>query len=320
MINSETQLFNTSLGPLEYYDIGTGQAVVLLHGFPDCPTTFSFLVSQLTEAGYRCVIPFMPGYGRSSLPTRGEGFLAGPEASMLGIGKMLNEFLSDSLKGETLHLIGHDWGSMAAQMLVALNDEAVSPGYEIDRSVFYAVPPVAAFAKNITLKQLYRSRYMAYFQGYGVAKTIRDNNFSYIEELWQRWSPWNPSVLHQEPQLKLTIQTLEKGRCLENGMAYYRHLLNPLYILRGSSLLEQVSLLFKKRNKPCLMLVGEKDECIAAGMYTGSVGGYPHPLTRLEVLKNLGHFAHLEDPQSVSAVITDFLADCESPTNSVSTA
>ena len=68
------------------------------------------------------------------------------------------------------------------------------------------------------------------------------------------------------------------------------------------------------------MLVGEKDECIAAGMYTGSVGGYPHPLTRLEVLKNLGHFAHLEDPQSVSAVITDFLADCESPTNSVSTA
>ena len=227
---------------------------------------------------------------------------------MLGIGKMLNEFINQHLAGENLHLIGHDWGSMAAQMLVALNDENPNPAYHIDHSVFYAVPPILAFAKNISFKQLYRSRYMAYFQGYGVAKTIRANTLAYIEELWHRWSPWSPEELAQEPQLKRTVQTLEKGQCLENGMAYYRHLLNPYYLLRGSSLIQQVSLLFKKRNKPCLMLVGEKDECIAAGMYKDSVDGYPHPHTRLEVLEHLGHFAHLEDPQKVCGVILDFLA------------
>lgn len=307
MKNSKTNKFDTSYGTLEYYDLGTGPAVVLLHGFPDSPTTFSHLVNTLIDAGYRCIVPFMPGYGQSALPTNSQGIIKGSDASMLGIGQMLDEFLSHALQGETLHLIGHDWGSMVAQILVALNDENPRTNYKIDRAVFYAVPPIASFSKNITLKQLYRSRYMAYFQGFGVAKKIRSENLAYIEELWQRWSPWSAEELAQQPQLQQTLQTLKKNRCLENGMAYYRHLLNPLYILRGSSLLRQISLLFKKRRQPCLLLVGEKDECIGADMYQGSEDCYPHPDTRLEVLEGLGHFAHLENPGKVNEIIKEFI-------------
>jgi pimeloyl-ACP methyl ester carboxylesterase len=307
MKNSKTNTFDTSYGALEYYDLGAGPAVVLLHGFPDSPTTFSHLVNTLNDAGYRCIVPFMPGYGQSALPLNSQGIIKGPEASMLGIGRMLDEFLSHTLQGETLHLVGHDWGSMAAQMLVALNDENPRASYKIDRAVFYAVPPIASFSKNISFKQLYRSRYMAYFQGFGVAKKIRSEDFAYIEELWQRWSPWSPEELARQPQLKQTLQTLNKDHCLENGMAYYRHLLNPLYILRGSSLFRQVSLLFKKRCQPCLLLVGEKDECISAEMYRGNEACYPHPDTRLEVLDGLGHFAHLENPGKVNEIITDFI-------------
>ncbi|MBL4607377.1 MAG: alpha/beta hydrolase [Pseudomonadales bacterium] len=307
MKNHLTHTFETSVGKLEYYDLGTGPAVVLLHGFPDSPTTFSYLVDALIDNGYRCIVPFMPGYGQSSLPFNNQGLLKGPEASMLGIGKMLNEFLGIHLAGESLQLVGHDWGSMVAQMLVALNDDKPHANYQIDSAVFYAVPPIAAFAKNIGFKQLYRSRYMAYFQGFGVAKKIRSKNLAYISELWLRWSPWNPEELAQQAQLKKTLQTLKTGQCLENGMAYYRCLLNPFYILRSSSLFQQVSLLFKKRNVPCLLLTGEKDACIGADMFNGSEECYPNPGTRLEVMKNLGHFAHLENPEKVNAIITDFL-------------
>jgi len=307
MKNSTTNKYDTSYGALEYYDVGAGPAVLLLHGFPDSPTTFSHLVNKLIDTGYRCIVPFMPGYGQSALPSNKQGIIKGADASVLGIGRMLDEFLNHALQGETLHLTGHDWGSMVAQMLVALNDENPRTSYKIDRAVFYAVPPIVSFSKNITLKQLYRSRYMAYFQGFGVAQKIRADNLAYIEELWQRWSPWSAEELAQQPQLQQTLQTLKKNHCLENGMAYYRHLLNPLYILRGSSLFRQVSLLFKKRPHPCLLLVGEKDECIGADMYQGSEACYPHPDTRLEVLEGLGHFAHLENPEKVNAIITDFI-------------
>ena len=307
MKNSTVHKSETSVGTLAYYDIGKGQPIVLLHGFPDNPLTFTHLVKVLNQEGFRCIVPYMPGYGDSSLPHKKEGIFKSAEASMLGIGKMIDEFLRNILPDERIHIIGHDWGSLVAQVIVALNDENPQVAYQIDRSVFYAVPPIAYFFKNTSFKQIIRSRYMYYFQGFGVAQTIRKQNLAYIKELWQRWSPWTPEELEQQVQLKETLNTLSEEGCLENGMAYYRFLLNPFYTIRGSSIIQQNMLLFKKRSRPCLLLTGEKDECIGAEMFNGSEALYPHEDTRLIVLKNLGHFAHLEDPDTVNAIITDFI-------------
>ena len=304
---SAVHKYETSLGDLAYYDLGKGQPIVLLHGFPDNPLTFTSLVNVLNQAGFRCIVPYMPGYGDSSLPLKKDGFFKFADASMLGIGKMIDDFLSNILPDERIHIIGHDWGSLVAQVVVALNDENSQAAYQIERSVFYAVPPIANFFGNISIKQMVRSRYMYYFQGFGVAQTIRKQNLAYIKELWQRWSPWTPEELEQQTQLKETLSTLSEEGCLENGMAYYRFLLNPFYMIQGSSIIQQNKLLFKKRSCPCLLLTGEKDECIGAEMFDGSEALYPHEDTQLLVLKNLGHFAHLEDPDTVNSIITDFI-------------
>lgn len=308
MEHATTKKFSTSRGDLAYFDLGKGKPVLLLHGFPDTPLTFSDLVAALNLSGYRCIVPFMPGYGESNLPQKPKGLFKQAEASMLGIGRMMDEFLSSCLPGETLSVIGHDWGSLLAQMLIALNDENTQPAYKIDQAVIYAVPPLGSFYQNLSIKQLIRSRYMLYFQGPGVSKRIRALNFAYISELWQRWSPWSADELAQQVQLQRTIETLKQGSCLENGMAYYRYLLNPFYLFRGSSILQQHHLLLKKRPCPCLLLVGEKDECIGAEMFQGGSEYYPHSATRLSVLENLGHFAHLENPEKVIALIKDFFA------------
>lgn len=311
MENTIIKKFQTSLGTLAYFDIGEGPAVVLFHGFPDTPLTFSHLVPVLNAAGYRCIVPFMPGYGESCLPRKADGPFKVTDASMLGIGKMIDEFLTSLVPGEAIKLIGHDWGSLLAQMLIALNDESPQAVYQIDQAVLYAVPPMGSFYRNLSLKQMFRSRYMMYFQGLGVAKTIRKAKLAYIKTLWQRWSPWTAEELEQQIQLKRSLQTLAEGRCLENGMAYYRHLLNPFYMLRGSSIIRQHQLLLKKRSCPCLLLVGASDECIGAEMFAGSEACYPHPDTQLMVLENLGHFAHLENPGKVNLIITDFLQAIE---------
>lgn len=307
MDNTALKNIDVSSGKLAYYDLGEGQAVVLLHGFPDTPHTFENMVSELVNAGFRCIVPFMPGYGGSSLPQKTKGLFKGvQEASMLGIGRMLDEMLQSILPGEAIKIIGHDWGSLVAQVLVALNDEDPQPSCHIERAIFYAVPPIGSFYKNISFKQIYRSRYMYYFQLPGVAKIIRDKQLEYIKTLWQRWSPWSSVELKKQAQLDRTLKTLEQGACLENGMAYYRSLLNPYYMIRGSSIIEQNRMLFKKRSLPCLLLVGEKDECIGREMFQGGTEYYPHPDTRFMEINGLGHFAHLENPEKVAALVLDY--------------
>ncbi|MBL4868736.1 MAG: alpha/beta hydrolase, partial [Pseudomonadales bacterium] len=297
--------FKTSLGSIAYYDIGEGQPIVMLHGFPDTPSTFTHLVNEFTASGYRCIVPYMPGYGASTLPqTRGSSKAA--DASVLGVGKMVDKFLCTIIPGTTIKIIGHDWGSIVAQVLVALAEENPNSMYKIESAVFYAVPPTGSFYRNINFKQLYRSRYMLYFQGAGVANAMRKDDLAYIKKLWKRWSPWTTEELGYQVQLERTLETLEEGNCLENAIAYYRHFLNPFYMLRGSSLRQQNKLLLKKRACRSLMLVGEKDGCIGVEMFDGAESYYPHPETKLSVLKNLGHFAHLEDADRVYTEINEF--------------
>ena len=45
-----------------YYSKGTGQPMVFLHGFPDCPKNYENQINYFSELGYEVFCPFMPGY------------------------------------------------------------------------------------------------------------------------------------------------------------------------------------------------------------------------------------------------------------------
>ena len=45
-----------------YYSKGTGQPMVFLHGFPDCPNNYENQMNYFSELGYEVFCPFMPGY------------------------------------------------------------------------------------------------------------------------------------------------------------------------------------------------------------------------------------------------------------------
>ena len=61
--NDGTQLY--------YKDWGTGDPVVLLHGWPLTGDTFDDAALALAEAGKRCIIPDRRGFGRSEQPWNG---------------------------------------------------------------------------------------------------------------------------------------------------------------------------------------------------------------------------------------------------------
>ena len=41
---------------------GSGPLVLLVHGFPDIPLSWTFQIDALSKAGYQVVAPYLPGY------------------------------------------------------------------------------------------------------------------------------------------------------------------------------------------------------------------------------------------------------------------
>src|ERR1700722_16470408 len=54
-----------------YLEMGQGPLALCLHGFPDSPWTYRYLLPELAKAGYRAVAPFMRGYAPTEVPPDG---------------------------------------------------------------------------------------------------------------------------------------------------------------------------------------------------------------------------------------------------------
>ena len=302
MKNRKPALYSTSISSstqqIAYFDLGKGPVLLFLHGFPDAPFSFQDQVDYFTEKGYRCIVPFMPGRGDSSLPSNGS-------SSMISIAEMLDEWLIATLdKEESITICGHDWGSLLAQLLTAISIERKQTSYQVEKLVLSGVPPLMAFIKNMSFKQIYRSRYMAYFQ-LPVINKIKTHELDYIRELWERWSP---DLDHPNSHCENSVSLLKQGQSLNNGISYYRHMINPLFSLRPSGqLLKQLQLLLPKRQFPCLMISGENDGCIGAETFTNAESCYPHNDTKHIMLTGVGHFVHSEEPEIFNQLTEDFL-------------
>ena len=86
-----------------YLDQGEGPVVVLLHGEPTWSYLWRHVIPPLLDAGYRCVVPDLIGFGRSDKPTAiGDYTYDGHTAAIAALLEGLE------LAGATL--VVHDWG------------------------------------------------------------------------------------------------------------------------------------------------------------------------------------------------------------------
>ena len=99
-----------------YYDEGTGDPVVFLHGIPTNSYLWREAVPPITEER-RVIVPDMAGYGQSSMYDGFDRSLRAQEA-------MLAELL-DSLDLQTISLVGHDLGGGVALRYAIHNPDAV---------------------------------------------------------------------------------------------------------------------------------------------------------------------------------------------------
>jgi pimeloyl-ACP methyl ester carboxylesterase len=158
-----------------------GRVVVLLHGFPYDPRSFDPALPLLHAEGWRCVTPYLRGYG----PTR---FLA-PDTPRAGqqaaIGADLKDLL-DALDLKNVVLAGYDWGARAACIVAALWPERVAG---LVTCGGYQIQDIAAAIRPADAEQERRFWYQYYLNTERGRLGLEQNRHDLCKLMWHQWSP-----------------------------------------------------------------------------------------------------------------------------------
>jgi len=101
---------------LHFWIGGSGEPVVLLHGWPETGYAWRRVAPRLVAAGYQAIVPDLRGFGNSSRPA--EGY------DRMTMAEDVRRLVREQLRLGPLLLVGHDWGgSTAAAWTSAHPDE-----------------------------------------------------------------------------------------------------------------------------------------------------------------------------------------------------
>jgi pimeloyl-ACP methyl ester carboxylesterase len=264
------------------YEMGEGPLVLCLHGFPDTPFTWRFLLPALAAAGFRAVAVTSRGYEATSQPADGDFSMAALSEDVIG--------WIDALGADTAHLVGHDWGSSIMHAAAARAPERV-------RSLTaLAVPHPAGFGAAIAsnLEQIERSWYVFFFQMRGLADlVVEQDGWAFLERLWQRWSPGWSGGDEDIAQVKAVFS---KPGVKEAALAYYRTAFVPDHPRAA----EGLQLWSTPIEAATLGLTGSGDGCISSNVFRAAMApGLFAAEPALHEIEHAGHFLHLERPEIV---------------------
>ena len=138
-----------------------GEAVILLHGFPETSLSWSAVAPVLADAGFRVIAPDQRGYSPDARPAETSAY-----AMEHLVGDVLG--LADALGVDRFHLVGHDWGASVAWVVAARHGE------RLRSLVAVSVPHLAAY--NTALRgdsdQQERSSYIGLMRQEGKAEDV----------------------------------------------------------------------------------------------------------------------------------------------------
>jgi len=271
-----------NFGALAWGEPGDALAL-LVHGYPDTAWTWRHLGPQLAALGWRVVAPFTRGY----LPTD-----LAPD-DRYRVSDQMNDVLAlqEALGGDGRSvLVGHDWGAVVTWAVTASEPDRFS------RYVAMSVPPPAAIVAPlksfstlpVAARQLRMSWYFLFNQLPGSERTLA----RLIPKLWRDWSPGYDAT----EDLRNVFEALDGPDRRRAALRYYRNTL-------GAGVGELVRM---KPGAPVLYLHGTGDGC--AQVEIGAMHSSRLPRgSRFEPVDGAGHFLHLERPEIVNPLISEWI-------------
>jgi pimeloyl-ACP methyl ester carboxylesterase len=167
-----------------YLELGPpdGPPAVLLHGFPYDVHACTAAARLLAEAGVRCLVPYLRGYG----PTRFRDGATPRSGEQAALGADLLAFL-DALAIERAVLAGYDWGGRAACVVSALWPDR-SAGL-VSCGVGYNIQNLPAAGRPAAPEAEQRLWYQYYLHSERGRAGLAENRDAFCHLLWRLWSP-----------------------------------------------------------------------------------------------------------------------------------
>ena len=303
-------------------EIGEGPLVVLAHGWPDSWLSWRHQMLALADEGYHAVALQMRGYGETDAPEAVEAY---------DIAHLARDIAGaiDALGGGRGHLVGHDWGSMAAAGAAMFHPEKLASLtlMSVPLTPRSAVPPLSIFRELFGDSFFY---ILYHNEPDGIAEAEYDSDVRgvlsrfflspdaarhdpEISEPHRRAGGWigrlgapiEPPDWLSAAEFDEMVAMLEKSG-FRGGINYYRN------FDRNWELTEAVASV--KVPMPAMFLAGDQDVVImgrTADDLEESMNETMADLRRVTLIPGPGHWVQQENPGAVSESLVSFFQEVD---------
>lgn len=262
----------TEAGPAD------GPLIILLHGFPDTWYCWRYQIDLLVEKGYHVILPDQRGYNKSEKPQ------AIADYSLDHLSNDIIEIIK-YYNWQNAILMGHDWGGCVAWYTALRFPKFI-------KSLLICNMPHPKVMQTELKKsplQLLKSWYIFFFQIPFIPEfSLKLGNFFTFRHNLKL------KKYTQEEQQKY-LQAWRQPGALKAMINWYRASLRyPPQKMKSSRL-----------SLPVIMIWGEKDPYLGVNLAKKSIDFCENG--ELHLIKNAGHWVHLEESEKANQLIDRFL-------------
>ncbi|TLU70486.1 alpha/beta fold hydrolase [Lichenicoccus roseus] len=285
----ETQLLNVAVrvGGLE-----RGPVALLLHGWPDDVSTWDDVLPMLHAAGIRTVAPSLRGFGHTRF--RDASFPRTGNSAVLALDSIA---LIDALDIQHCSVVGHDWGSNAAEAMV------VGWPDRVQRLALLSTPPRLGGMPTSPFRQAQRQWYHWFMATARGAEAVRADPKGFARVMWENWAPdgW-----FDDATFEAVARSWEHPDWVDVTLHSYRARWNEVDPDESSIWLEEKVKATKTLPLPTLYFQGALDGVNPPSVSEGISDKFTGPIERI-VLRGVGHFPTREAPREVGTRLATFL-------------
>ncbi len=273
---------------LHLTEAGRGDAVLLLHGFPDHSSVWAPMLPALA-ASHHAIAPDLRGVNLSDKP---DGVAA------YHIDRLVDDVcaLIDTLGGGRCTLVGHDWGGMLAWAVAATNPQRVS------KLAILNAPHPCLFAAALRDDPAQRaaSAYVHRLTAPGAEARLAADDYAIL---------WNV-VREAASDRAAAVQAWSQPGALTAMLNWYRALdVDAALAPGGVPALPSLGHASGRIEAPTLVLWGDRDGSFAPSCLNGLAHWVPR--LQLEHVGEGGHWLQLEQPRFVAERLLAFLASAD---------
>ena len=259
--------------PIHYVELGSGDPVVMIHGFPDFWYSWRDQMAELSQS-YRTIAIDQRGYNKSGQPEGLEAY--GMERLTADVVAVL-----DALNIEKATIIGHDWGGMVAWSVAASYPERVQ------RLGILNLPHPKGLSRELATNptQQANSQYARDFQQPNAHEALTAEGLAF----------WVQEPDAREHYVRAFARSNFKGMLDYYRANYPKEPYEPITE-------------FPQIRCPTLVIHGLDDPYLLSDGLNGTWNWIDAPLT-IFTIPGVGHFVHREATAKVNDALARWLAD-----------